>query len=295
MSLLSMATNGLNQFASRVNNTVVQAVSAVNGIVSTVKNTIGAVNNLIGTFRGFGNNSSGGGFENNSSILFGSQGNKSSYAGNYRQAGNSQDGTIFDFLSHFKSGIMKSNRFRIEFTLPKGVSGSTGMYSVNSGVKSAAMRSSESGFNGQGSINLKCHTASLPMRSLQTLDFKCNSTIFKVPYMTSYDPISLTFYADGNMDTREYFELWQSAVMNFGNNTINFYSEYISDVKLYVQNESGADVYGIILYECFPISIGMLDMSYASTNMPLNIQIMLSFKSWIPMSNSNADNFNRTV
>ena len=54
-------------------------------------------------------------------------------------------------------------------------------------------------------------------------------------------------------------------------------------------------VYGIILYECFPISIGMLDMSYASTNMPLNIQIMLSFKSWIPMSNSNADNFNRTV
>ena len=90
-------------------------------------------------------------------------------------------------------------------------------------------------------------------------------------------------------------ELWQSAVMNFGNNTINFYSEYISDVKLYVQNESGADVYGIILYECFPISIGMLDMSYASTNMPLNIQIMLSFKSWIPMSNSNADNFNRTI
>ena len=281
-----MATNGLNQFASRVNNTVVQAVSAVNGIVSTVKNTIGAVNNLIGAFRGFGNNSSG---------LFGSQGNKSSYAGNYRQAGNSQDGTIFDFLSHFKSGIMKSNRFRIEFTLPKGVSGSTGMYSVNSGVKSAAMRSSESGFNGQGSINLKCHTASLPMRSLQTLDFKCNSTIFKVPYMTSYDTISLTSYADCNMDTREYFELWQSAVMNFGNNTINFYSEYISDVKLYVQNESGADVYGIILYECFPISIGMLDMSYASTNMPLNIQIMLSFKSWIPMSNSNADNFNRTI
>ena len=116
MSLLSMATNGLNQFASRVNNTVVQAVSAVNGIVSTVKNTIGAVNNLIGVFRGFGNNSSGGGFGNNSSGLFGSQGNKSSYAGNYRQAGNSQDGTIFDFLSHFKSGIMKSNRFRIEFT-----------------------------------------------------------------------------------------------------------------------------------------------------------------------------------
>lgn len=289
MSLLSMATNGLNQFASRINNTVVKAVSTVNSIVSGVRNTIGAVNNLINIFNGGGISLGFGG------ISFGAQGNKSSYAGNYRHAGNNQDGTIYDFLSHFKSGIMKSNRFRIEFTLPKGVSGSTGIYSVNSGAISSTIRSSESGFNGKGSINLKCHTASLPMRSLQTLDFKCNSTVFKVPYMTSYDPISLTFYADGNMDTREYFELWQSAVMNFGNNTINFYSEYISDVKLYVQNESGADVYGIILYECYPISIGMIDMSYASTNMPLNIQIMLSFKSWIPMSNSNADNFNRTI
>ena len=289
MSLLSMATNGLNQFASRINNTVVKAVSTVNSIVSGVRNTIGAVNNLINIFNGGGISLGLGG------ISFGAQGNKSSYAGNYRHAGNNQDGTIYDFLSHFKSGIMKSNRFRIEFTLPKGVSGSTGIYSVNSGAISSTIRSSESGFNGKGSINLKCHTASLPMRSLQTLDFKCNSTIFKVPYMTSYDPISLTFYADGNMDTREYFELWQSAVMNFGNNTINFYSEYISDVKLYVQNESGADVYGIILYECYPISIGMIDMSYASTNMPLNIQIMLSFKSWIPMSNSNANNFNRTI
>ena len=102
MSLLSMATNGLNQFASSVNNTVVQAVSAVNGIVGTVKNTVGTVKNTVGAFRGFGNNSSSGGFGNNSSGLFGSQGNKSSYAGNYRQAGNSQDGTIFDFLSHFE-------------------------------------------------------------------------------------------------------------------------------------------------------------------------------------------------
>lgn len=274
-----MATNGLRQFASTVKNTVVQAVNTVSTAINAYRDVVGSIKNLIGLFRG-----------GISSAL-----NSTSYAGNYRAAGNNIDNSIYDFLSHFKNGVMKSNRFRLEFSLPRGVSGSSGMYGVNSGAMSGSIRSSEQGFNSQGSINLKCHTVSLPMRSLSTLEFKSNSTVFRIPYMTSYDPISLTFYADGNMDSREYFELWQSAIMNFGNNTLNFYNEYVSDVKIYVQNESGADVYGIVLFECFPISIGMIDMSYASTNMPLNIQIMLSYKSWIPMSNSNADNFNRTL
>lgn len=282
MSLLSMATDGLRQFASTVKNTVVQAVNTVSGIVNTYRDVVGNVRSLIDLFRGRGGGSTLNGWQ-------------SSTSGNYRAAGNNIDGSIYDFLSHFKSGVMKSNRFRLEFSLPRGVSGSTGMYSVNNSAMAGAMRSSEQGFNGRGSINLKCHTVSMPMRSLSTMEFKSNSTLFKVPLGTSYDPISLTFYADGNMDSREYFELWQSSVMNFGNNTLNFYNEYVSDVKIYMQNESGADVYGIILFECFPISIGMVDVSYASTNMPLNIQIMLSYKSWVPMSNSNSENFNRTI
>lgn len=281
MSLINMAVSGLKTFASNIKNTV----------VNTVSNAISSYSNA---FNGLA--SAGAGLLGNyltNKLTSGSSGISSSSAGNFRGKPTDVDNSVYDFLSHFKNGIMKSNRFRIEFSLPKGVSGSTGMHAVNSNARASAIRSVENGFNGNGSINIKCHTAQFPQRAINTLDFRSNSVNFKVPYMTSYDPISLSFYANGNLDSREYFELWQSCVMNFGNNTSNFYNEYVSDVKLYIQNEHGQDTYGIILYECFPIAISTFDMSYAMSNTALNVMIILSYKSWLPMSNTNQ--FNRTV
>jgi hypothetical protein len=97
------------------------------------------------------------------------------------------------------------------------------------------------------------------------------------------------------MDTREYFELWQSCVINVGNNTMNFYNEYVSDIKLYLQNDMGADTYGVILYECYPSSISMIDVSYASRSTPMAVQVIIGYKAWIPLSNSNTSSFARTV
>lgn len=283
MSLINMAVSGLKTFATNVKNTVVNTVSsAISSYASTFNNIVGKGAGLLGNLL-------------NSSLTSGSTDISSTKAGNFRTGGEDVDNSIFDFLSHFKNGVMKSNRFRIEFNLPKGVAGSNGMHAVNSNANASAIKSIDKGFNANGSINIKCHTATFPQRSIQTLDFKSNSVTFKVPYMPTYEPINLTFYANGNMDSREYFELWQSCVMNFGNNTSNFYNEYVSDVKLYMQNEYGQDTYGVILYECYPISIGMIDMSYSMSNTALNVTVILSYKSWLPMSNTNAGHFNRTV
>ena len=281
MSLINMAVSGLKSFASNVKNTVVNTVS--NAISSYSNAFNGLVNGGIGLVGNYLTNK----------LTSGATGISSSAAGNFRVTPTDADNTVFDFLSHFKNGIMKSNRFRIEFSLPKGISGSSGQHAVNGNAKASAIRAAEQGFNSKGSINIKCHTAQFPQRAINTLDFRSNSVNFKVPYMTSYDPISLSFYANGNLDSREYFELWQSCVMNFGNNTSNFYNEYVSDVKLYIQNEHGQDTYGIILYECFPVAISTFDMSYAMSNTALNIMVVLSYKTWLPMSNTNQ--FNRTV
>lgn len=282
MSLISMATSGLKSFATNVKNSVVNAVSSgissYNSLMSGLSSVSGLVSGVLGLVSG---------------LSSGSSGVSASSAGNYRAGGNSRDNSIYDYLTNFQSGIMKSSRFRAEFKLPKGVMGSTSTHAVNTNALQSRMTSNEYGFNNNGSINVKCHTASFPARSIQTLDFRSNSVNFRVPYAAMYDPITLVFYADSNMDTREYFELWQAAVMNFGNNTSNFYNEYVSDIKLYLQNDYGADTYGIILYECYPLNINILDVSYATTNTPINIMITLSYKSWLPMSSTNS--FNRTV
>jgi hypothetical protein len=88
------------------------------------------------------------------------------------------------------------------------------------------------------------------------------------------------------MDTRRYFDIWQGAIMNFSNNTTNFYSEYTSDIKMYIQNDAGEDVYGILLVEAYPMGLSIMDMSYSSQNQMLPSSVTFSYKYWLPMDSS---------
>lgn len=274
-NLINLVTSGLNQFVS--------ATSAITDMVANVKNTYSNLSSLAkGDF-------------NNINISNVASTSGKSNAGNLLSAAEAQDQGIYEFISHFQKGVMKSTRFRVEFNLPIGVNQSSGSHAVNTNAMSGAIKKADVGFNAKSSINVKCHNVVFPQRMIQTMDFRCNSVQFKVPYTAAYDAISLTFYADGNMDTRAYFELWQSAIINFGNNTANFYKEYVSDIKIYTQNESGADTYGVIIYECFPMQISAVDMSYGTKSTPISIQVLFSFKSWLPLNNSNINSFNRTV
>lgn len=286
MSLLKMAASGLKSFASAVKNTVVNTVSNsissyANGFTNMVNGAINSAGNLVNNFL-------------SNKLGSGASGLISSSAGNLNAKGNSRDNSIYDYMSNFKNGVMKSSRFRAEFTLPKGVANSGAIHAVNTNAMAGKIKGVESTLNKNGAVNVKCNMATFPERSLQTIDFKSNSVNFKMPWSTTYQPISLSFYADGQLDSREYFELWQSCVMNFGNNTMNFYNEYVSDVKLYLQNDSGADAYGIILYEAYPVNIGLMDISYGNSSTVLNVMISLSFKSWLPLSNSNVTAYNRS-
>lgn len=195
-----------------------------------------------------------------------------------------EDGEIWRFLSHFKNGFAKANRYRIEFSLPKGCSGNVD--DVNQYSRRAGIKTSEVFYNKNGSINIKAHTVTFPQRAFQTFEIKHNSAPFKIPYTSSYDPVTFTFYNDADMDVRRYFDIWQGAVMNFSNNTTNFYNEYVSDIKMFIQNDKGEDVYGVILFEAFPLGLSIMDLSYSSTNQFLNISTTFSYKYWLPLDSS---------
>ena len=196
-----------------------------------------------------------------------------------------QDGEIWRFLSHFKNGFAKSSRFRIEFTLPKGAKGKN-VNDVNQFSRAGQITGMETLYNRNGSINIKAHTVTFPQRALSTFEIKHNSAPFKLPYTSSYDPVTISFYNDQNMDTRRYFDIWQAAIMNFSNNTINFYNEYVSDIKMYIQNDQGEDVYGILLVEAYPMGLSIMDMSYSSQNQMLPSSVTFSYKYWLPMDSS---------
>lgn len=198
-----------------------------------------------------------------------------------------------EFLSRFRDGVGRPNRYRVEFNLPRGVALGEGEIGVNDDARVGRIRSMENYFNRDGSINVKCHTMTFPQRSLLTQEQRQNSAPFRTPYSATYDPVTFSFYSDPYLDTRDYFEVWQSAVVNLGTNTMNFYDEYVSDVGLIMMDQYGNDTYRVTLYEAYPLNIGIVDASYSNTNTPTTCTVTLSFKAWSPEYNTTG--INRTV
>ena len=158
---------------------------------------------------------------------------------------------INKFLAHFKSGIASPARYRVRFNLPKGIPNISG-----SALESTEgnIRRWQAELNGTEKINVFCHTCTMPQRSLMTYEHKQLNAPYKVPYSQSYDPVSFVFYGDGDLSARRYFEIWQNAVVNIQSNTMNFYSEYVSDVIIEQLDTEGNSTYGVQLNEDLPMS-----------------------------------------
>ena len=184
---------------------------------------------------------------------------------------------INKFLSHFKSGIASPARYRVRFNLPKGIPNISGSAWEST---EGNIRRWQADLNGTEKINVFCHTCTMPQRSLMTYEHKQLNAPYKVPYSQSYDPVSFVFYGDGDLSARRYFEIWQNAVVNIQSNTMNFYSEYVSDVIIEQLNTEGNPTYGVQLIEAYPMSVTAMDYSYSNQNTIQNIAIVLTYKYW---------------
>lgn len=195
--------------------------------------------------------------------------------------------TVQEFMSYFSKGIGRPNRFRVELSLPAGVntmlSGTPWGVSdfVNTAVQSGNITATQAKYNsGRGAINIMCNQATFPQRTLLTWDTNQNSASFRIPYSFEYDPVTFTFYADSTMNTRRYFEIWQSAVGNIQNNTMNYMSEFVAPVSIYQLDTSGKDTYNVQLIDAWPITLGSTDLSMNSMDAVHEITVTLAYRSY---------------
>jgi hypothetical protein len=103
---------------------------------------------------------------------------------------------------------------------------------------------------------------------------------FKLPYSAQYDDITFNFNVSGDYAERQFFELWQSAVVNTDNGTLNFYDEYVSNIIMRSLNKTGEAVYSIELINAYPIAIGGLDHAYADQDSVLQLSVTFTYEHW---------------
>nr|DAM80112.1 MAG TPA: Baseplate wedge protein [Caudoviricetes sp.]DAO72641.1 MAG TPA: Baseplate wedge protein [Caudoviricetes sp.]DAS48656.1 MAG TPA: Baseplate wedge protein [Caudoviricetes sp.] len=196
------------------------------------------------------------------------------------------DMSVLKLFSEMQRGISIPNKYRMEFNLPKGVP-NTGRI-TNDQSEQGRIRQSQSLYNGTGAINIMCHSAMFPDRMLQSYEHKQMVMPYRVPYSQMYNPVTMTFYADSTLNTRRYFDIWQNAVVNIHDNTLNFYSEFTSDVHIWALDREGNDAYGVKLIEAYPLTLASVDLSYGN-NAVQNVTVTFSYKYWATLDDNRGE------
>ena len=84
-------------------------------------------------------------------------------------------------------------------------------------------------------MNLYCSKVSIPEKSINTTLIRQYGAPFPYPQGVQYGTISTTFYCDGTMHIKNYFDAWQKMIYNDLTGNFNFYDEYVAEFDVFTR------------------------------------------------------------
>jgi hypothetical protein len=140
-------------------------------------------------------------------------------------------------------------------------------------------------------INIHCDSVSMPGKDLQTQTVQYGSAP-EQDMVTGHGyggQINASFYADGFLRERHFFEMWQKMAVNHTTHKAKYYDDYVGKMQIYQlasDNLQDQPSYGIEATEVYPLTISAVEYSYGSSNQIVKINIGFNYRRWWNMTDS---------
>jgi len=172
---------------------------------------------------------------------------------------NKPNSPINRFISEIKTGgLARTNRYSVYLNLPKSIPPISGSLDK---------------------ILLLCDQVQLPAVSHSTIENRTFGEFREVPYERMYGDLSMSFYVDNDMYVKMFFDNWINSVSDPDTRTFNYYKEYTTDMWVNVEDLNNKARYQIHLTECYPKSIGSIQLDYSSKEV-MKLSVQIQYKSW---------------
>ena len=163
--------------------------------------------------------------------------------------------TTQEFISSIKSkGLARTNRYTVVMTLP---------FVFDNNITKKAL--------------MFCEQIQLPGTNFSTAQNRSFGEFRETPYEKLYEPINLNFYVDKEMLIKDMFDQWQNSIYNPQTRTFNYYDKYTTDITIQVQDTTDTSHYYITLHECYPKSVGAVQLDYASKDV-MKLSVSIAYK-----------------
>jgi hypothetical protein len=162
---------------------------------------------------------------------------------------------IKEFVSQVKSGgLARTNRYAVIMTLP---------FVFNSDVTKRAL--------------MYCDQIQLPGTNFSTTQNRTFGEFRETPYEKLYEHINMSFYVDRDMLIKDMFDQWQNSIYDPETRVFNYYNSYVTDMTIEVQDNKDAPHYYVTLHECYPKSVGAVQLDYASKDV-MKLSVSIAYK-----------------
>jgi hypothetical protein len=128
-------------------------------------------------------------------------------------------------------------------------------------------------------VLLFCDQIQLPGVNYSTTQIRTFGEFRETPYEKLYDNLTMSFYVDNDMKIKGLFDEWIGSIQDPITRTFSYYDQYISEMKIEVQDLQNKTRYEMTLYECYPKNIGSIQLDYANKDY-MKMQVTMQYKYW---------------
>lgn len=190
---------------------------------------------------------------------------------------------ISDIVGQLSGGLAKANRFIVNLTPPSTVSyymsGQGQGSSDYAQIANFENLNSASDYGKLQNILLLCDAAQLPGLTLNTTPIRSFGEVREIPYELNYEPITLSFYVDANMNVKKLFDLWMASVQIKDTRNFSYYESYTTKLSIYVQDMEENNRYIVDMYEAYPKTVSAVQVDFANKDI-MKLQVTMMYKYW---------------
>jgi hypothetical protein len=139
-------------------------------------------------------------------------------------------------------------------------------------------------------IQMFCDSISIPGSNIASAPNRSYGEVREAPYEKLYGTITLTFFVDNTMQTKQLFDNWINTIQNPVNRTFEFYNNYVTDILIHVENIQEESKYDIKIFECYPKVVSPIQMGYGLTEV-MKLEVEFNYKYWKQLKAEETESF----
>lgn len=141
------------------------------------------------------------------------------------------------------------------------------------------------------SLSLWCAAVQIPGYQFMTHDVRryTYGTNESRPFSPNFEPIQLTFYADGNGEILDFWHNWMSYIMphdmSAGINAnraylVKYKDDYVTDLRITYYREDGTAIKSVAVRGAYPININSIPLAWGELNTHVTFSVFIDYLDW---------------